>query len=63
MKTQVNPDTCIGCGLCVDVCSEVYEMNDDGVAVAKVALIPDNAVAQCREAADSCPVDAIAIED
>jgi ferredoxin len=29
MKAIVDKDLCIGCGLCVDVCPEVFEMNAD----------------------------------
>ncbi len=62
MKPKVDPELCVGCGLCVDICPEVFELGDDGIA--RVAN-PD-ACAQlesCREAADSCPVEAIIIEE
>ncbi|NLL15091.1 MAG: ferredoxin [Fibrobacter sp.] len=61
MKATVDPDTCIGCELCPTICPEVFQMGDDGLAHA----IPDNIApeleATAREAAQSCPVQAISI--
>lgn len=47
-------DSCIGCGTCASVCSEVFEM--DG-AKAKVKSQKD--IPCVQEAINSCPVDAI----
>lgn len=61
MKATVDAEACIGCGLCADTCAEVFEMADD---VAKVIVdeVPADAEDSCKEAAESCPVDAIACE-
>ncbi len=61
MKAKVDKDACTGCGLCADACPEVFEIDDD---VAKVIADPVPAAneASCREAAESCPVEAITIE-
>ena len=58
MKYVVN-DRCIGCGLCAGTCPEVFSMNDDGVAVAIEAEVPDDALDTAAEAMDGCPVGAI----
>lgn len=63
MKAVVDQDACIGCGLCPDICPEVFEMNDDEVAQTKVDVIPEASEECAREAAESCPVDAIEIID
>ncbi|MGI6037363.1 MAG: ferredoxin [Limnochordia bacterium] len=57
---HVDPDACIGCGLCADICPQVFEMDDDeGVAVVREDADLD---ADCiQEAADSCPTDAISV--
>mgnify|MGYP000881676715 FL=1 len=60
MRAIVDEETCIGCEACVGICPEVFEMQGD-VAVATVNPVPDEVADSCREAADSCPVDAIAI--
>lgn len=61
MKAIVDADTCIGCSLCTQVCSDVFKMEGDK-AVAYVDPVPSSAEQSCREAADQCPVEAIKIE-
>lgn len=61
MKATVD-ESCIACELCVSVCPEVFEMGD-GIAVVKADPVPADAEASAREAAESCPVDAIAISE
>ncbi len=62
MKAHVDPDLCTGCQLCVELCPDVFQMNDDGVAVAITDEIPSDLEAGAREAAESCPVEAISIK-
>ena len=62
MKATVNADTCTGCELCVDICGDVFVM-ENGVAKSKVEVVPADAEDSCREAAESCPVEAIEIAD
>ena len=62
MKATVDPDLCTGCELCVDTCPEVFEMNDDDLAVVKVDVVPADAEESAQEAADDCPAEAIIIE-
>ena len=40
MNASVDKDTCIGCGLCPSICPSVFEMDDDGKAVAKNNPVP-----------------------
>jgi len=61
MKAIVDKETCIGCGLCEATCPEVFVM-EENVAVVKADPVPPGAEASCREAAESCPVQAITVE-
>ncbi|KPU44528.1 ferredoxin [Oxobacter pfennigii] len=62
MKTKVDPETCIGCGLCPSIAPDIYEMGDDGKAFAKEPEVSPSQEDAAQEAADGCPVDAIEIE-
>jgi len=63
MKASVDKELCLGCGICVEVCPEVFEMDDDNKAQAKVNLVPPESEGSCRDAADQCPESAIKIEE
>jgi ferredoxin len=63
MKATVDAEACIGCGLCVSVCEEVFVMDDDGKAKAIVERVPAEHKEACSQAAADCPVDAIQITD
>lgn len=61
MKVKVDPDTCIGCGLCVNTCPDVFELEGDK-AVVKSEEISGDVESCAKQAADDCPVNAISIE-
>lgn len=63
MKVKVNKDACIGCGACVAICDEVFEINDEGLSEAKVEEVKEELQDEVRDAADSCPTGAIEIEE
>lgn len=64
MIASVKKDLCIGCGLCVDTCPEVFVMDDEAnVAKTKVDRVLAELKEKCGEAAANCPVEAIVIEE
>jgi len=62
MRVKVDEETCIGCGLCAETCPEAIEMNDDKAHI-KVDEVPKNVLESCKEAAETCPVEAIQMEE
>jgi ferredoxin len=63
MRATVDADLCTACGLCEEICPEVFEPNDEGIAEVKVDEIPPELEETARDAADQCPVEAITIEE
>ncbi|MDI3543749.1 MAG: ferredoxin [Candidatus Woesearchaeota archaeon] len=59
-KVSVDREKCIACGACQVVCPDVFDTNEDGTAKCLVNETDDDCV---KEAADSCPVMAINIEE
>ena len=53
----VDKDLCVGCGLCSQVCSDVFEMGSDGKA--DVIDGADLSADCIQDAVDQCPVSAI----
>ena len=62
MKAEVDKDTCIACGLCPSICPECFEIEDDGKAGTTVDEVPADCEDEAKEAAESCPVNAISVE-
>jgi len=61
MKIKIDSEKCIGCGSCVAVCPDCFELGDDG----KAYLIKEESACNescAKEAVEICPVDAISIE-
>ncbi|MAG10862.1 ferredoxin [Candidatus Pacearchaeota archaeon] len=54
---KVDKGKCIGCGLCVSMCPDVFEMDDD----LKAKVISQKNNPSVKEAVGSCPVEAITL--
>jgi ferredoxin len=72
-KLEQDHETCIGCGACIAVAPDYWEMNDDGKASIikgkkredkwEEKDISSKDLQQNKEAAESCPVTVIHIID
>ena len=62
MNVEIDREGCIQCGLCAGICPEVFRMADDGYAEVYKAPTKDDEDA-VREAADSCHVSVIHVDE
>ena len=60
MKVRID-DSCTACGLCVETCSEVFQMGSE-IAEVIADEIPPQFEDAAQQAADECPVEAIEVE-
>lgn len=61
-KIAVDANRCIGCGLCVSSCGDVFELDENGKSKVKDANACEK-TGCCQEAIDNCPAHAIAWEE
>lgn len=62
MKIVIDREGCIGCGLCATICPDVFRMADDGLSEVYAEPSQSNADS-AKEAAESCPVEVISVEE
>lgn len=62
MRVRVDQGLCIGDETCVEICPEIFEM-DGNVAITKMEAVPEELEEACTEAAESCPAEAIIIQE
>jgi len=53
----VDQEECTGCGLCEEICPEVFRLNEDGIS--EVYELKGASEKEIQEAIDSCPVECI----
>lgn len=58
VKVEVKKEKCIGCGACAAICPDVFKMGDNGKSRVKEKETDKDCA---KDAAESCPVDAIII--
>ena len=58
MNVVVDPLLCNACGICVELCPEVFEMGIEAVEVIEDP-VPLDLMDLVHEAEESCPVEAI----
>ena len=61
MKIIIDRDLCIGSGTCSEELPEVFELDDEGIAIIKNPEGADDD--SILEAAGNCPTEAIILED
>ncbi len=62
MRPKVDEEKCTGCGICVNLCPKTFKIGEDG----KAEVIGEDTCGKecdCQAAKDSCPVQAITLEE
>ncbi len=60
MKVRIIEEKCIGCGQCEAICSDVFQIGDDGLAHV-IGEVTEQLEEDVRDAVSSCPTEAIEI--
>lgn len=67
--TKIDQDTCIACGACVGEAPDVFAEGDGGIAFstldnnAGTTEIPEDFIDDVNFAVESCPVEAVLVQD
>lgn len=61
LRANVNKNACIGCGICVDICPGLFELDPQGLSEATTILINPSLTSKANLAAEACPTAAISI--
>lgn len=62
MKAKLDRSGCISCGLCTQICPDVFRMGDDGIAEVYREDVPKDMEGIAVEAQEGCPVSVITVE-
>lgn len=62
-KLVADLEACQGYANCVVAADDVFDLDDDGKVVLLKATIPESDRARVEEAARSCPVSALRLDD
>ncbi|MFZ1164366.1 ferredoxin [Mycobacterium sp.] len=60
---NVDEDRCRGHWMCLTLCPDVFQMTDDGYAVAKPPGVPTGSEHAAQQAIANCPERAIVLTD
>jgi ferredoxin len=63
MKVHVDEEVCAGFRVCLGILPELFELHEDGYAVALLSKVPPEFEDLVRRAASQCPSNAIFISD
>jgi ferredoxin len=53
---------CCGYGICIQVCPDVYKLDDTGIVVVDDGPIPPELMEAAQEGVESCPQQALKLE-
>jgi ferredoxin len=59
MRVTVDDQRCRGHGVCITLCPEVFQLNEDGYSEVQVSEVPAGLEASAHQAITDCPEQAI----
>ncbi len=62
MNATIDREGCISCGICAELCPDVFAMAGDGRAEV-IAQPSRGSIHDAHEAEESCPVQVITVEE
>lgn len=63
MKVNIDPDACMGCGVCGTIAPELFSLGDEGYAITLLDPAPEQYRDLVQQAVDECPEEAISVND
>jgi len=60
-KVYADSSICGGYGLCVQICPEIFKLDDDGIVYLETDTVPDELLEAAKEGADCCPAQALKV--
>jgi ferredoxin len=63
MRVIVDPDICLGCGICEGIAPDVFQLGADAIATVLLNPVPESYRAEVQDAVEQCPEEAIIIEE
>lgn len=63
IRLAVDRETCLGYGNCVLVAENLFDLDDDGLAVVKRDVVGEAEREAVRRAVYDCPTDSISFEE
>lgn len=63
MKVKIDRNLCTGDAICAEICPDVFEIDNEGLAVVKSEQVPTDLEDDVTEAAETCPEECILLED
>ena len=61
LQARVDPEVCVGTGMCEATAPELFEVGDDGISHVLRDDVPPELLDKARKAAEACPTRALTL--
>jgi ferredoxin len=63
MNVSIDKEKCIACGACAATCPDIFELDEENKAQVKITSVPKELEQCARDGFNSCPVNAILLQE